>query len=287
MEKVECKILVKLWFLRGLKEGILTTRFPESKPTSDEVPSRSIPPKALPSSDWKLGHSVCPTEAIQYTEGTARGEIDLGKCIYCQKCSEAGFVFPSENTSLSLRASTVSDKSEGLTEGQVKKQYDKTRRMFGRSFHVLMIDVGSCNACNMEVLNLGNPYYDLNRLGIFFTNSPKHADALVVVGALNKSMVDVLRRTYENIPSPKVVIAVGACPISGGIFRETKGFASPISDIIPVDVVIPGCPPTPIQILQGLLIAMGKELHSNNSEGLSKVMPRDKEEEIRAKWRST
>jgi Ni,Fe-hydrogenase III small subunit len=264
-----------------LKEGILTTRFPKSKPTSDEVPSRSIPPKALPSSDWKLGHSVCPTGAIQYAEGTDQGEIDLGKCIYCQKCSEAGFLFPSEDRSHSLQASTVPDRIKGLTESEIREQYNEARRVFGRSFHVLMIDVGSCNACNMEVLNLGNPYYDLNHLGIFFTNSPKHADALVVVGALNKSMVDVLRRTYETIPSPKVVIAVGACPISGGIFQETEGFASPVSDVVPVDVVIPGCPPTPIQILQGLLIAMGKESYSIDSKDLSKVTLPVKGEEIR------
>lgn len=134
----------------------------------------------------------------------------------------------------------------------------KGPRPFKRSFHILMIDVGSCNACNLEVLNLATPYYDFNRLGIFFTNSPKHADALVVVGALNKSMVEPLRRTYESMPEPKLVISVGACAISGGVFQDTEGFASPVQGVVPIDVMIPGCPPSPVQILEGLLLATGR-----------------------------
>jgi Ni,Fe-hydrogenase III small subunit len=145
-----------------------------------------------------------------------------------------------------------------LGKKDVIEDWKKKRAIFKRSFHIMMIDVGSCNACNIEVLNLSNPYYDLTRLGIFFTNSPKHADALVVVGALNTAMVGVLKRTYESMPNPKVVISVGACAISGGIFHDTEGFVSPIQDIIPVDVTVPGCPPTPIQILEGLLLTIGK-----------------------------
>lgn len=122
----------------------------------------------------------------------------------------------------------------------------------------MMIDVGSCNACNLEVLNLSSPYYDLTRLGFSFTNSPKHADALVVVGTLNPAMVEVLRRTYESMPEPKLVISVGACAISGGAFRGAQGFASSVNEAIPVDVTVPGCPPSPIQILEGLLLAAGK-----------------------------
>lgn len=246
--------MVKLWLLRGLKKGILTTHYPKSAPTPDEIPDRSIPPKPLPSSDWKLGEKICPTRAIQ-SEESNKGKIELGNCIFCRKCSEAGFEFASDERLNSLLASSVEQSPESTSN---KDQFANASKTFGKSFHLLMIDVGSCNACNSEVMSLGNPYYDLNRLGIFFTNSPKHADALVVVGALNKAMVDVLKRTFESIPQPRVVISIGACPISGGIFRGTEGFASPVSDVIPVDVEIPGCPPSPIQILQGLLIAMGK-----------------------------
>jgi Ni,Fe-hydrogenase III small subunit len=263
--------MVKLWLLRGLKKGILTTRYPKQEPTSEETPFRSSPPQPQPSSDWILGQSICPTGAIQYVRETCSGKIELGRCIYCQRCSSAGFNFESEaKESISLQASRVSAGRELEEKNQIAKLHDEASKVFSKSFHILMIDVGSCNACNLEVLNLGNPYYDLNRLGIFFTNSPKHADALVVVGALNKSMVDVIRRVYENIPDPKVVLAVGACPISGGIFEGTEGFASPVSDVIPVDVVIPGCPPTPIQILQGLLIAMGKTA-VRNSKAISET----------------
>ena len=251
--------MVKLWLLKGLKKGILTTKYPKNPPTMDEIPSHSIPPSPQENSDWEKGSQICPTKAISLDQGGHEGTIDIGKCIYCQKCSQAGFVFQPKANSNGLNARIVPrDSIDSRTEGEVFTQYAREWRTFNKSLHIFMIDVGSCNACNFEVLNLSNPYYDLNRLGIFFTNSPKHADVLLVVGALNTAMVDVLKRTYDSIPFPKITIAVGACPISGGIFRNSKGFASPIGDLIPLDVAIPGCPPTPVQILQGLLIAMGK-----------------------------
>ncbi len=237
----------KVWVLRGIKKGIVTSKFPSKGPTVDEQPQRSLPPIATPNADWAAGEKLCPTGAVQ----GSKKEIDSGKCIYCQRCATAGFAFEEDGAgrSRALQAQVVDSRIAEL---------GKKQRAFGKSFHVLMIDVGSCNACNLEVLNLSNPYYDLNRLGIFFTNSPKHADALIVVGALNRAMVDVLKRTYESIPEPKFVVSAGACAISGGIFQGTESFVSPVQDVIPVDVVIPGCPPTPIQILEGLLLAMGK-----------------------------
>ena len=251
--------MVKLWVLRGLKKGILTTKYPNRAPTAEEVPRNSAPPVPTEMSDWTKGHEICPTGAIEAVGSSSTpGRIDLGKCVYCQRCSEAGFAFSDAPTSESLQARFASIIDGQLSNAKALKEYESRWKTFKKSLHIVMVDVGSCNACNLEVLNLANPYYDLHRLGIFFTNSPKHADALVVVGALNKAMVDVLKRTYESIPNPKLVIAIGACPISGGVFKETESFVSPIRDVIPVDVVIPGCPPSPIQILQGLLIAMGK-----------------------------
>jgi formate hydrogenlyase subunit 7 len=239
----------KIWILRGVKKGILTTGFPKAKPTSEEIPETSAPPLATERSDWAEGERLCPTGAIK--DGPAAGRaVDLGRCVYCRRCAGAGFEFagPEERGAAALQASANS----------VLGALEAKRRGFRRSLHILMIDVGSCNACNLEVLNLSNPYYDLTRLGIFFTNSPKHADALVVVGALNTAMVDVLKRTYESMPGPKFVISAGACAISGGVFQKTESFVSPVGDAVPVDVVIPGCPPTPIQILEGLLLAMGR-----------------------------
>ncbi len=250
--------MVKLWVLRGLKKGILTTKYPKKPPTEEEIPSKAIPPVYTRTSVWEKGQKICPTGAIEAEVGPKAGRIDLGKCIYCRRCSEAGFAFSNAANYESLQAKFSSDGYGKLSNAEVLKRYESKWKAFKKSFHILMIDVGSCNACNLEVLNLSNPYYDLHRLGIFFTNSPKHADALVVVGALNRAMVDVLKRTYENIPNPKLVIAVGACPISGGVFQGTESFVSPVRDAIPVDVDVPGCPPSPIQILQGLLIAMGK-----------------------------
>ena len=243
----------KLWVLRGIKKGILTTKFPKRPPAPDEVPPSSAPPTPTEASDWDKGESLCPTGAIQ----ASRKKVDLGACVYCRRCASANFAFAAgdDRGPASLRASLAED---GRAEKETLEDLERRWKTFRRSLHILMIDVGSCNACNLEVLNLSNPYYDLTRLGIFFTNSPKHADALVVVGALNKDMVDVLKRTYESMPHPKVVISTGACAISGGVFRDAESFVSPIRDALPVDVLIPGCPPSPIQILQGLLLGLGK-----------------------------
>ncbi len=129
---------------------------------------------------------------------------------------------------------------------------------FRRSLHLFLVDVGSCNACNLEVMALANPYYDASRLGIFFTNSPRHADALLVVGVPTDEMVEPLRRAYDALPAPKVVVAVGVCPISGGVFAGGRGLRGPLDTLVPVDVYVPGCPPTPLNVLDGLLTAIGR-----------------------------
>jgi Ni,Fe-hydrogenase III small subunit len=248
--------VVKFWILQGIKNGILTTKYPARPPTSDEIPLSSIPPTTSAEVKWGDGETVCPTGAIK---AEPEHQLDLGKCIYCKRCANAGFISTSDNSETDRRNALQAIKTPSIESTQnIVKDWLQTSTVFRRSLHIIMIDVGSCNACNLEVLNLSNPYYDLTRLGIFFTNSPKHADALVVVGALNSTMVEVLKRTYESIPNPKVVISIGACAISGGIFYNTESFVSSIQDIIPVDVSIPGCPPTPIQILEGLLLSIGK-----------------------------
>ena len=264
--------MVKSWIFRGISNGILTTKYPAAKPTSEEIPIRSIPPSATAESNWTIGKNKCPTGAIQLQP---KRNVDLGKCIYCRRCDNAGFVFKEEDrmSNAVLQARTLSTTS---SDKKIIKEFEKKRRIFGKSFHILMIDVGSCNACNLEVLNLSNPYYDISRLGIFFTNSPKHADALIVVGALNKAMIEALKNTYESMPEPKMVVSIGACAISGGIFQDTESFVSPIEDLIPVDATVPGCPPTPIQILEGLLLCTGKlekqQLdEENQTEGRYKI----------------
>lgn len=125
-------------------------------------------------------------------------------------------------------------------------------RYFGHSLHIRHIDVGSCNACESEVLALSNPYYNFHRLGLFFTNSPRHADVLLVTGALTAAMAPVLRETYDAMPRPRLVVAVGVCALHGGVFANSSRFVGPVDGVLPVDAYIPGCPPNPYALLNGL-----------------------------------
>lgn len=121
------------------------------------------------------------------------------------------------------------------------------------------MDVGSCNACNLEVLALANPYYDAYRLGIAFTNSPRHADLLIVVGVPTAALSEPLQRTYEAMPAPKAVLAVGACAIDGGIFEGGPEWIAPVRSIVPVDLYVTGCPPPPLAVLDGILRLAGRD----------------------------
>lgn len=133
---------------------------------------------------------------------------------------------------------------------------EQARRLFGRSLHIRQIDAGSCNGCELEIGALNNPYYDLERFGMHFVASPRHADCLLVTGPVTVNMADPLRRTYEATPHPKIVVAVGDCARDCGIFAGAYGIAGSVADIIPVDVLIAGCPPAPAAILDGILAAL-------------------------------
>lgn len=133
---------------------------------------------------------------------------------------------------------------------------EEVRRIFGRSLHIRQVDPGSCNGCELEIAGLTNPYYDLERFGLHFVASPRHADCLLVTGPVTRNMADPLKRTYEATPDPKIVIAVGDCSKDCGIFAGGYGVVGPVSSIIPVDVVVPGCPPNPRAILAGILQAL-------------------------------
>ncbi len=124
---------------------------------------------------------------------------------------------------------------------------------FGGALAIRMVDAGSCNTCEQEVHALNNPYYNLEGLGIKFVASPRHADLLMVTGNVTRHMLTGLKRTYDAIPAPKLVIAIGDCACSGGLFNDSYACCGKVSNIIPVDVVVSGCPPTPTAILQGIL----------------------------------
>jgi Ni,Fe-hydrogenase III small subunit len=123
----------------------------------------------------------------------------------------------------------------------------------GRALNIRQLDAGSCNGCEAEIAALTNPYYDLERFGIHFVASPKHADMLLVTGPVTRNMAIAVKKTYEATPAPKLVVAVGACGCSGGIFASSYAVAGPLEKLVPVDAYIPGCPPTPAMLLTGIL----------------------------------
>ena len=129
-------------------------------------------------------------------------------------------------------------------------------RVFGRALSLRHVDAGSCNACELEIHALNNPYYNLEGFGIRFVASPRHADALLVTGPVSRNMVEALQRTHAAMPDPKFVIALGDCAACGGVFGENYASLGRIENVIPVDVTIPGCPPSPTAILQGILSAL-------------------------------
>jgi Ni,Fe-hydrogenase III small subunit len=129
-------------------------------------------------------------------------------------------------------------------------------RTLGRALTIRQVDAGSCNGCELEIHALGNPYYNLEGVGIKFVASPRHADMLLVTGPMSKHMVIALKRTYDATPDPKLVVAVGDCGCTGGIFGESYASCGRVANVIPVDVAIPGCPPTPTALLRGILAAI-------------------------------
>ena len=127
---------------------------------------------------------------------------------------------------------------------------------FGRALAIRHVDAGSCNGCELEIHALNSPYYNLERLGIKFVASPRHADLLLVTGPVSRNMETALKRTWEATPDPKLVVAIGDCGCSGGVFGESYASCGRVSNVIPVDVAVPGCPPTPLALMQGILTAI-------------------------------
>jgi len=135
---------------------------------------------------------------------------------------------------------------------------EKPRAVDGalRALAIRHVDAGSCNGCELEIHAANNPYYNLEGLGIKFVASPRHADLLLVTGPVSRNMEEALRRTYEAMPEPKLVVAIGDCGCDGGIFGETYASRGRVANVIPVDVAVPGCPPEPAAIIQGILTAV-------------------------------
>jgi Ni,Fe-hydrogenase III small subunit len=162
-----------------------------------------------------------------------------------------------------LRTGIVTEPLPAEVEEEIKfvgtKLEDAIRRRFSRSLTIRHVDAGSCNGCELEIHAINNPIYNCERFGIHFTASPRFADLLLVTGPVSRNMEVALRRTYGATPSPKLVVAVGDCGCNGGIFGETYASLGGIDKVIPVDVYISGCPPTPVALLNGILRAVGNK----------------------------
>lgn len=200
----------------------------------------------------KICAAFCPTQAIVITGEEMR--INHKACIFCGRCVEHCESQQIHHTK-QYELATI---SHCMTEHVGPLLTAKIRAVFGRSLHIRHVDVGSCNACDFEMSALTNPIYDLQQYGIDFVPSPRHADMLMVTGVVTRNLTQALLMTYEAAPTPKIVMAVGACAASGQVFPTSYAIRGPVDEIIPVDVFVPGCPPRPQALLYGLLLAMKK-----------------------------
>jgi Ni,Fe-hydrogenase III small subunit/Pyruvate/2-oxoacid:ferredoxin oxidoreductase delta subunit len=199
---------------------------------------------------------VCPTEAIA-TAGQPMA-LDLGRCIFCAECvaaCPAGAITQTRNHRMAVRRrEDLVLGAAGGAEVRLGAALDeKLRRLFGRSLRLRQVSAGGCNACEADVNVLGTIGWDLGRFGIQMVASPRHADGLLITGPVSRNMELALRKTYDAVPDPRIVIAVGACAIAGGPFVGQPEVLQGASAVVPVDLFIAGCPPHPLTILDGLL----------------------------------
>jgi Ni,Fe-hydrogenase III small subunit/formate hydrogenlyase subunit 6/NADH:ubiquinone oxidoreductase subunit I len=272
------KILQKTW-----QCGIVTVPYPD-RPALVSEHFRGRPEFDFKRwRDARPAAEACPTGAISVidravvNQGVSRQvTVDYGLCIYCGQCADASpeavrvtrdFELATRDRARLISTAEYAVTPEGTHERLVglsssspagPRLQAAIHEVLGRSLAIRQVDAGSCNGCELEIVALNNPVYDIERFGIHFVASPRHADMLLVTGPVTRNMELALRKTWAAAPDPKVVVAVGACGISGGIFGKNYASMGGVDEVIPVDVYIPGCPPRPEALLQGILLAVGR-----------------------------
>lgn len=255
------------WVPRGLRDGIVTSRYPRGAdgygPTFHGQVEVVLPGRPGPATD--AAAEACPTRAIT-VGGSADGggvRLDRGRCILCGRClaitpetfrMRPGF----EWAALGRQALIVPPApDDDAALASLRDELATRVRALRRSVHVRHVDAGSDGSEEWEVAALTNPIYDIHRLGVFFTASPKHADVLLVTGAGSTGMAGPVRATYDLLPHPKVVVAAGTDAASGGMVGAGYATAGGVAAYVPVDVFVPGSPPSPFGLLYGILLAVG------------------------------
>lgn len=247
-----------------LKRGCETMAYP--KGPAPALPDRHGGALRVEASKCAAGCAaclpVCPTRAITRPAGQPVA-LDLGRCLFCSACVEAcpqKAISQTGNHRMAVRRrEDLLLGAPGLEEVRLAAALDeKLRKLFGRSLRLRQVSAGGCNACEADTNVLGTIGWDLGRFGIQFVASPRHADGLLITGPVSKGMELALKKTWDAVPEPKIVIAVGACAIAGGPFVDHPQVHNGAAGLVPVDLFIPGCPPHPLTILDGLLRLLGR-----------------------------
>jgi Ni,Fe-hydrogenase III small subunit/Pyruvate/2-oxoacid:ferredoxin oxidoreductase delta subunit len=254
------------WTFFGLSKGKASTAWPKPDHNSGQQGVLGMPrfePECCDPSCTECA-AICPTEAITVEAaggGRHRLAVDYGRCVACQLCVES---CPAEAVTASFdwafgvrnRADLVMSGSREASAEQREASY--SRAGFRRSLHIRHVDAGSCNGCESELQALNNPFYNLHRLGIFFTPSPRFADLLMVTGPVTYAMREPLLRAYEAMPEPRWVMAVGTCAVSGGVAGGGYACGNGLEGVLPVDLYLPGCPPNPAAMIEALLMFLDR-----------------------------